>query len=215
MGLFSGGQQVFRFNEHGQTYYLHQSYAETQGVPPVAVDANWMAGAQEVGVYAQDSWKAGPGLTINAGLRWDEERIRDRGGFTGVRLQNEWQPRLGVVWDPWQDGATKLYAFAGRFYNSLAVDLVARGWGGPVASATYNYDPVDLSPADVPGHPSTLNGAPVITSPDQGPPVDAGLQGVSSTSSQPAPRDCSGKRSRSGSRRPIAAFTIRSRTVAI
>jgi hypothetical protein len=177
VGLFSGGQQVFRFNERGQTYYLHQFYAENQGVPPVAVNANWVASAQEVGVYAQDSWKAAHGLTINAGLRWDEERIRDRAGSSGILLQNEWQPRLGVVWDPWQDGTTKLYAFAGRFYNSLAVDLVARGWGGPVASVTYNFDPVDLAPADVPGHPSILYGTPVnifVT-----PPVDPGLKGIS------------------------------------
>jgi hypothetical protein len=179
VGLFSGGQQVFRFDERGPTYYLHQFYALNQIVPLVSVPAHWAASAQEVGIYAQDSWRAGPGLTINAGLRWDEERIRDRGGFTSIPLRNEWQPRVGIVWDPRQDGATKLYAFAGRFYNTLAVDLVARGWGGPVASSIYNYDPVDLNPAVVPGHPSSLNGTPVITGPNQGPPVDAGLKGIS------------------------------------
>ena len=51
--------------------------------------------------------------------------------------------------------------------------------GSPVASFTYNYDPGRLTPADVPGHTSALYGTPVITRPNQGPPVDAGLQGIS------------------------------------
>ena len=72
-----------------------------------------------------------------------------------VNFANEWQPRLGVAWDPWRDGATRLYAFAGRFYYSLPTSVAVRGFGGVFSGLSYNFDPIATAPEEVPGHPSS------------------------------------------------------------
>jgi len=170
---YSGGQIVSFLNQWGTTYYVHKFF--TDGIHNLTpISGTSRGGIKEAGAYLQDSWKAAPGVTVNAGLRWDQENLRDYRGVAVMRLRNEWQPRLGVAWDPWRDGRTNVYAFAGRFYYSLPTDVAVRAFGGVPGSVTYNFSPTDLTPADV-GHDreSSLGtvGAPQI--------VDSGLRGVS------------------------------------
>jgi hypothetical protein len=140
--FYSGGQLVRRYNEYGQDYYEHRFFS---GNPNdlSADDRTARASTRELGFYLQDSWRAAPGLTINAGLRWDAEDVQKFDDESVLRTQ-QWQPRLGVVWDPWRDGATKVYAFAGRFAYALPTDLVARAWLDFVRVYTYNFDEVGL-----------------------------------------------------------------------
>ncbi len=131
-------------------------------------------GSREAGAYLQDSWKAAPGVTVNAGLRWDQENLRDYRGVAVIRFANEWQPRLGVAWDPWRDGKTNVYAFAGRFYYSLPTDVAVRAFGGVPASVTYNFSPTDVTPVDV--RPELMNRLGTVGAPNL---VDSGLRGIS------------------------------------
>jgi hypothetical protein len=174
VAFYSGGQQVTRFNEYGQVYYEHDFYSKS-ATDLSAVNQDFRAGVREVGAYVQDSWKIAPGLTVDAGIRWDEEDIRDFRDVPVIRLRNEWQPRLGVVWDPRWDGTMKLYAFGGRFYYSLPTDISARSFGTATYALTYNFDPVDVTPSpNVYKHesPPSFVGTSL-------PPVDKGLKGVS------------------------------------
>ncbi len=144
--FFTGGQVISRYNEYGQEYYEHRFYT---GNPddPSADDRRARASTRELGFYVQDSWRAAPGLTINAGLRWDGEDVQRFDDETVLRTE-QWQPRLGVVWDPWRDGATKIYAFAGRLAYALPTDLAARAWLDFVTVTTYNFDPVGIAQAE-------------------------------------------------------------------
>ena len=152
LAKFSGDQHVNKFDNYGTVYYAHNFFYGSAG-DLVPASGAYRGGIREVGAYIQDSWNAAPGLTINAGLRWDEEGLRDYRGVTVMQLSNEWQPRLGVAWDPWRDGSTNVYAFAGRFYYSLPTFVAARAFGGVVSRTTFNYDPIDVTPADPPpGH---------------------------------------------------------------
>ncbi len=56
-------------------------------------------------------------------------------------MNNEWAPRVGVVWDFIGDGTSKLYASAGRFYFSLPTDLNVRVFTANSAVTSYNYVP--------------------------------------------------------------------------
>ena len=85
-----------------------------------------------------------PGLTVNLGLRWDGEKTRNYLGETVLRFNDEWQPRIGVVWDPWRDGATKIYASAGRFSYALPTIAAAASFGSFTSVHTYNFDPVSV-----------------------------------------------------------------------
>jgi hypothetical protein len=110
-----------------------------------------------LGFFVQDTWKVIPSLTIHAGLRYDQEDVRDGNGNEIVnlkvvdangnvlqeggqtfKLKNEWQPRIGIAWDPLKDGSTKVSAFYGRFYYALPTDLTVRSYGATVDARIYN-----------------------------------------------------------------------------
>ncbi|HEY3203819.1 MAG TPA: TonB-dependent receptor [Thermoanaerobaculia bacterium] len=141
---YTGGQEVTILNDFGQTIYQHSFVirSPTDLTPVAAVKLR--AKVRQFGAYLQDSWKPLPGLTVNLGLRWDEEHVLDYQGVTVLPLDNEWQPRVGVVWDPWKDGRAKVYGFAGRFYYSLPTFAASRSFADFTAVYTYNLDPVSL-----------------------------------------------------------------------
>jgi hypothetical protein len=165
---YSGGQLIKRFNDYGQTYYEHDFSAKSSS-DLTPTDWNGVANAREVGVFVQDSWKVAPNLTVNAGLRWDMEDVAGNSG--AVHLSNEWQPRLGVVWDPSGNGTAKVYAFAGRFNYSLPTELALRGLNSGGSAQTFNFDPSSVAQdPSLPG-PYFSGGG--------GEPVDTGLRGIS------------------------------------
>ena len=173
----SGNQAVARYNNRGTVYYRHQFYAGAAD-SLIPTSGTSRGGIREAGAYVQDSWRAGPGLTVNAGLRWDEERLHDYRGVDVIRLSNEWQPRLGVAWDPWRDGSTNVYAFAGRFYYSLPTYVAIKAFGGVTNKVVWNYDPIEVTPLPAPlqvapGRQDQINDASL------GELVDDGLRGIS------------------------------------
>jgi outer membrane receptor protein involved in Fe transport len=143
-GSYTGGQLVFLRNEFGQLYYVHEFIAPGPDDPTVRPSLERRAGVRDFGVYLQDSWKAAPGLTVNAGLRWDAERTTNYLGETVLDLRDAWQPRIGVVWDPWRDGATKIHGFVGRFSYALPTAQAAAAFGNHTFLRTYNFDPVSI-----------------------------------------------------------------------
>jgi hypothetical protein len=92
----------------------------------------------EVAVFAQDSWRIRPNLTINYGLRWEEQYnpspqanndtlVNKVKGFVfpsgasydPTKIPNsgsEWGPRLGVAWDPANDGKMVVRAYTGVYF---------------------------------------------------------------------------------------------------
>jgi outer membrane receptor protein involved in Fe transport len=89
--------------------------------------------------FLQDSWRITPRLTVNAGVRYDTEQIKNGQDRTVIDLKDEWQPRLGIVYDWKGDGSTKLYASAGRFYYAIPNDLNVRVYGSQFTRITWNY----------------------------------------------------------------------------
>jgi len=151
----SGGSVIAIYNERGVTYYQHRFYAvspfDLTPIPGVTSKPR----TNDRGAYIQDSWKLAPGWTVNLGLRWDQENVKNYAGVTVIHTTNEWQPRIGVVWDPWKDGATKVYAFAGRFYYALPTNLSLDAYGNSTNVNSYNFDPNPSDTAqdpNVPGH---------------------------------------------------------------
>jgi len=173
IGHITGLQSVTRNNERGQLYYTHFFHAKSL-TDLTPVDYVGQSRTGELGAYVQDSWRAAAGLTISAGLRWDEEDIRNFQDVSVIKTTAAWQPRLGVIWDPMKDGTTKLYAFAGRFYYSLPTDIAIRSYGNQAFAITANFDPVSVQQdPTVLGH-----GKPSVFGSANGAPVDKGLKGI-------------------------------------
>ncbi len=170
---FSGKQQVTRFNEFGQVYYRHDFFAASP-TDLTPVDNPLSPRTKDLGAYIQDSWHPLPGLTVNAGLRWDQEDIRDYRNVSVIKTTAEWQPRLGIVWDPGRDGKTKIYGFAGRFYYALPTDLSVRSYGAQTNVNTFNFDPTSLTQ-----DPGVFDhGKQIISGGASSEVVDAGLKGI-------------------------------------
>jgi Carboxypeptidase regulatory-like domain/TonB dependent receptor len=91
------------------------------------------------GVFAQDSWRVKPRLTVNYGLRYDAEFLpsfapstvlaaaayKTFGLTKGVPNSNlNFQPRIGVAWDVYGDGKTVARASYGIFFDHPLMALV-------------------------------------------------------------------------------------------
>lgn len=85
------------------------------------------------GVYIQDKWQPIRNLTLNLGVRAENEFIPT---FNGVPVQvaygwgDKIAPRLGVAYDPTGDGKMKIFASYGKFYDRLKFELPAGSFGG-------------------------------------------------------------------------------------
>jgi outer membrane receptor protein involved in Fe transport len=156
--LFTGGQQVAKRidEDSGTTYYAHTFFGtRLGGGDAVPVDSNDVhLRSNDYSAYVQDSWKALHNLTIDAGLRFDRTDIKGFDGKIVSRLTNEWQPRIGVIWDPSAQGTTKVYGFYGRFYYAIPTDINVRDFGSELFVTTYNFDPIStVHDPNAPGHP--------------------------------------------------------------
>jgi outer membrane receptor protein involved in Fe transport len=106
-----------------------------------------VAGAGETSndaAFIHDQFKLRPNLQFNLGVRWERQSMTSaRGVFVASLtdlsdtetvdefvLDNNWAPRLGVVWDPLNNGRSKLYAYAGRFYEAVPLDINIRALNG-------------------------------------------------------------------------------------
>jgi outer membrane receptor protein involved in Fe transport len=100
---------------------------------------NWAA-------YLRDSWQIQPNLTLNVGLRYEEQRLRyasflrnttdvltgEHLGTNAMSLNGMWAPRIGLLYDWTKEGRSKIYAHWGRFYESIPMDINDRSFGGEV-----------------------------------------------------------------------------------
>jgi len=114
----------------------------TKGAPGTQVvgnTLNWSA-------YLRDSWQIQPNLTLNAGLRYEEQRLRyanflqdqidpltnEQLGKNAMVLTGNWAPRVGLLYDWTKEGRSKIYTHWGRFYESIPMDINDRSFGGEV-----------------------------------------------------------------------------------
>jgi outer membrane receptor protein involved in Fe transport len=138
------GRAPFYTNSAGKTtqvYYEHRIFtANATDLTPL-VQAPFDTPTKRWGAYVQDQWRIIPTLTVNAGLRWDQEHYFAGDGHTAFKLLNQWAPRGGLVWDFVGDGTSKLYASAGRFFFAIPTDLNARVFSANTQIRNYNYSP--------------------------------------------------------------------------
>jgi hypothetical protein len=143
------------------------------------------AAVSNLGLFLQDAWSMGPRLTVNIGLRTENEDVPSlspdpRVPATAIHFgfADKLAPRVGVAWDATGDGRTKVYGSWGVFYDITKLEL-AFGFGGiNWVSYWYTLDSGDIGPiVDNPDCPPACPGRPIgdpvyLTPPLNDPAVD-------------------------------------------
>jgi outer membrane receptor protein involved in Fe transport len=167
---FSGGSFLIRgINDTtNHTDYTIRQYLkyDTAGSIPCGIDANedGMGDARcsvldqldantnnrNIAAFIQDSWQIRPNLTLNAGIRWEQQTgyvakflqgsiapdTSERIPEIGYQLNNLLAPRVGFIFDPSQEGKSKIFGHWGRFYENIPMDMNVRAFGGETTRET-------------------------------------------------------------------------------
>jgi outer membrane receptor protein involved in Fe transport len=88
--------------------------------------------------FVQDSWHATDRLTVNPGLRYEQETLAGT-IITNFTLKNNWAPRIGAAYDLTGDDRTKLYGSFGRYYARIPNDLAARSLSSDDSTSRADY----------------------------------------------------------------------------
>ena len=111
-----------------------------------------------VGLYAQDEWKVNRQLTLNAGLRYDLQFLRTISTDT-----NNFSPRFGFAWSPFESRRMVVRGSYGLFYDRVPLRALANALlsaGNTTDLGNLSQIGVSLSPTQVgaPVFPNILSG---------------------------------------------------------
>ncbi len=71
-------------------------------------------------LYAQDSWEITPRVLLNFGVRSEVFDNKNALGESYIKVDDQYAPRVGAVWDVNGDGRSKIYASVGRYHLYIA-----------------------------------------------------------------------------------------------
>jgi hypothetical protein len=169
-GAFPGNQETLYQFPNDPTFYTASpanlaqfpvDYASGASTTP-ASDGSFSQSVQRLALYAEDSWRVTPHLTVNYGLRYQttfglfeasgRNQAENPAYLTLQALQipvtaprddrKQFGPRLGIAYSPGNDGKTVLRAGFGLFFNDLAQNGWATAFQGVNAVPGPCSDPV-------------------------------------------------------------------------
>jgi hypothetical protein len=102
--------------------------------------------------FLQDSWRLSERVRINAGLRWDGQYIVSSDGRVAQSILDQWQPRVGFIWQPGEGDTHKISASYSRFYQEIPTYPLSFYYNdrSRFENVLYDHDPrVDPSGGEV------------------------------------------------------------------
>jgi hypothetical protein len=77
--------------------------------------------------FLQDEWRVGRNLTLNLGVRYDVELVRDIPDWPAPVDKNNIDPRIGFNWDPRGDQRWAVHGGVGRFTQQNPIFTIVKG----------------------------------------------------------------------------------------
>ncbi len=118
----------------GQKYvYMAQDYFSSMARPAgMTSDAAWI----------NDDWNLTNYFVLKLGLRYSDEKVEGKlPGAESIKFTGNLAPRLGFSWDITHDGKTKVFGFAGRYFERIPADMAVRSLNNEQSGFEYFYDP--------------------------------------------------------------------------
>ncbi|WP_257312499.1 TonB-dependent receptor [Geothrix fuzhouensis] len=78
------------------------------------------------GYFIQGKYSWNNRLFVKAGFRWEEENMQGAQETYKFKAADSMAPRLSITWDPEGDGRNKIYAFYGKYFEKVPLDLAVR-----------------------------------------------------------------------------------------
>ncbi len=150
-------------------YYWGRNYTTTTGeqvsgdfgyfrLLQIATQGN--VSSENTSIFLQDSWSATPRLTLNIGVRAEEEKVPSFAGpesLTGIpetaidfSFSDKVAPRLGFAYDVTGDGRWKAYGSYGVFYDITKLEMPRGSFGGDKwIDSFFTLDAYDINLNDV------------------------------------------------------------------
>jgi hypothetical protein len=100
-------------------------------------------------IFAQDAWSPNKYVTINAGIRWEQQKLE--GTTAHYTFVDNWSPRFGISVDPWGNRKSKVYANFGRYSEALPLDMGIRSLSSELDFPGSSVWAAPYDPAN-PGH---------------------------------------------------------------
>lgn len=114
--------------------------------------------AYVLGGFFQDDWRVRNNLTLNLGVRYDVEIIKDIPDWPAPTDKNNLDPRIGFAWDPKGDQKWAIRGGFGGFTQQHAIFTIVKGGvGGRNGLVTLSLNSTDPL---FPTFPNTLPGFP-------------------------------------------------------
>jgi hypothetical protein len=124
----------------GQGYADPSGSGDCAGLYGTAIVSDFGTGGNVTsfnhGLFAQDSWTIGHGITINAGIRFDKEYLpgSSTAGLKSNPIEFGWTdkvaPRIGAAWDVFRDGRMKVFGSYGKFFDIMKLNVAISSFGG-------------------------------------------------------------------------------------
>ncbi|MCH1925658.1 TonB-dependent receptor [Shewanella sp. C32] len=173
MKVYSGGVGYnYYFND--KDYKLDNDYVLDQAMEYVRV-TNYTNGgtfsSASLAWFIEDTWSILPNLTARIGIRNESFENKNASDQTFIKIDNQWAPRLGLTWDVFDNGESKVFANFGRYHIPVATNTNIRLAGTELYTRDwYALDGVNADDTPILGAalgPQKVYGNGVAASPDE------------------------------------------------